>query len=215
MPPYRPSLNKEKMIKTPLLLKAALIGIVLMVVLSAISLVVYYPTMNSMFSAFEDPAMFDPNATTSDLPPGFERMTALVPLIALLSCLGQLIPGMTAGGLYARWYNQEEPLTPGAVKGGAAAGALTHAVGTLVTGVISLAVVLPMQMRMMDTISSNAGAPLPQFGGMVAIFGIFGLICGMLFAAVIGAGTGALGGLIGDSLTKGKSPGYTGGDVIG
>ena len=204
--------------KTPILLKSALIGILIIIVLSAISMGVTFPMMQEMFAIFSDPAFFDPGtAPPSGIPPGFEQFVSLWPLLGLLSCLTMFLPGMIAGGLYARWHNQEKPIIPGAIKGAAATGALAYVIGSTIAGFVSLAFILPLQMQMMETAFATAGAPPTPFplGGSMVLFGAIGLVCGAIFQAIFGAGFGALGGLIGDSITKDKSHDYAGGDVIG
>jgi hypothetical protein len=204
--------------KPPILLKAAMIGIALIVVLSLISTVATYPLIQDMMAMMSDPAFFDPATTPpSGMPPGFERFFSLMPLIGLLGCLAQLIPGMVAGGLYARWHNQDRPVVLGAVKGAAVAGALTHSIGSTIAGIVGLAIILPWQLQMMETMFEATGAPPASFplGGSMILFGALGLVCGAFFQALLGAGIGAIGGLIGDSFSKSKPYDYAGGDVIG
>ncbi|MCB8944203.1 MAG: hypothetical protein H6658_10655 [Ardenticatenaceae bacterium] len=203
--------------KTPILLKAAMIGIALIIALSFISTAVSYPILQDMMGMMSDPAFFDPTTTPSGLPPGFEGLFNFMPIITILGCLMQIIPGMIAGGLYARWHNQDKPVVPGAVKGGAAAGAIAHAIGYTISGFVGLAIMLPLQLQMMETVFDAAGAPPAAFpfGGSMILFGAIGLVCGAIFQALFGAGFGAIGGLIGDSFAKGKAHDYAGGDVIG
>jgi hypothetical protein len=210
--------QRNMAMKTPILLKSALIGTIILVVLMGIALAFMYPVMQEMFTLFNNPEFFEPGTTSpSGPPPEFMRMMALYPIFGLLGCLAQLIPAFIAGWLYARWHNQEVPVVPGAVKGGAASGALAQVIGSLIAGILGMIIVLPLQLQMMETIMSATNAPPPPvpFGGTMVIAGAFGLICSSIFSALIGAALGALGGVIGDSLSRGQPHDYAGGDVIG
>ena len=203
--------------KTQQLLKASAIGIGIMVAFYLIILSFSYGLIQEMITLFSDPAFFESTATAPVMPPEFERFVTLGPLLGLIGCFAWLIPGLVSGLLYARWHNQTLPIESGAVKGGAAAGAITNALGYFIVGLISTAVILPLQMQMMETVMNNAGAGVPPFpfGGFMAVMTVISLFCSLLFNGVLGAGIGALGGLIGDSTSKGKSVDYAGGDVIG
>ena len=204
--------------KTSILLKSALIGTVILVVLMGITLAFTYPLVQEMVNLFSSPEFLDPSiADPSGPPPEFMRMIALYPVFGLLGCLAQLIPAFIAGWLYARGHNQEVPIVPGAVKGGAASGALAQVIGSLIAGILGMIIIVPLQLQMMETIMSATNAPPPPapFGGTMVIAGVFGLICSSISSALIGAALGALGGVIGDSLSRGKPHDYAGGDVLG
>ena len=210
--------------KTHLLLKASMIGIVIIVVLSLISTAASYPILQDMMTMFSDPAFLEtpptrpmPGTSPSGMPLGFERFFSLIPILGLVGCLSLLIPGIVAGFFYARWHNQEKPLTLGAVKGAGAAGAIAQAIGYTISGFVGMAVMLPMQLQMMETMLDATGAPpaAMPLGGSMILFGAISLVCNAIFQALLGAGFGAIGGLIGDSMSKNKPYDYAGGDVLG
>jgi hypothetical protein len=204
--------------KTPILIKSSLIGTIILVVLMGIAMAFMYPFAQEMVTLFSNPDFLDPGtASPSGLPPQMARLLSFYPIFALLGCLAQLGPAFVAGWLYARWHNQEVPIVLGAVKGGAASGALAQVIGSLIAGILGMIVMIPLQQQMMTAIMSATNAPPPPvpFGGTMILAASFGLICSAFVSALFGAALGALGGLIGDSLSKGKPYDYAGGDVIG
>lgn len=182
-------------IRTEPLLGAAMFGVVIQIVYSAIYTVVTYNT----FAAFMRNSVADPFATTSPSN-----------AINLLGCFTLLVGGIGTGVLYAVLHNRAEPLTSGAAKGGAAAGAVAYAIGGFISGLLFILVVLPLMNEMMAEMAAMSGVAtaeeMSQILGFGIVGGIIGAVCGSLFSAGIGAILGAIGGALGGALVKPSSP---------
>ena len=193
--------------------KAAVIGAVILVIFSMISLVLSYRSTQSLFTAFTDPNNIplerplptDGSLPTPQLDPSLDQMMSTMLISSLLSCFTWIIPGLIAGGLYAVWHNRQPAVSPGAVKGGLISGALAAAVGGLLSGLIGLIVAVPLQQQMMGSMAQafGEGMPFPTFSsGMLVAFSLVSLIFGVVFWAMAGAATGALGGWVSDYFVR-------------
>ena len=210
------SINKQTFIETPILLKASTIGIIIIVGLSLISTIVAYPFMQDTIAMMRDPTFFETPTTE----PIEKMFISLLPIIVLLSCFTLVLPGLIVGGLYARWHNQEKPTAPSAIKGAAATSAIAYSIGHTLVDFVGMFFIIPMQLQWMGIMLESAGT-LPQasligtIGRSLILYAAISLVCNAIFQAVLGAGFGALGGLIGNSFSKNKPYDYAGGDVIG
>lgn len=191
-------------IRTEPLLGAAMFAILLTLAASLISAFVIRGPMQSVLEMPLTDPNFDP--TNTDLEAIFNDLMVTSSITSLVSCLLWLVGGLGAGIIYTILHNRQAPLSGGAPRGGAAAGALGFFISTLIGGMVQMVFTNSIMMDMMQGMAGTSGAPLPEwFGATMLGISIFAALCGGLFMALIGAMVGALGGLMGGAFVKGKT----------
>lgn len=203
----------QSLVNYDIVRKAAVIGTVILVIFSMISLVMSYRSTQSFVSAFtgpnslplERPLPTDGSLPTPQLDPSLDQMMSTMLISSLLSCFTWIIPGLIAGVLYAVWHNRQAAVPPGAVKGGMISGALAAAIGGFLSGIIGLIITIPLQQQMMGSMveAFGGGMPFPTFpSGMLIAFSVISLLFSLIFWALAGAVIGALGGWLGDYFVR-------------
>ena len=173
-------------IRTEALLGAVMFGLLIQIIYSVISTLSLYNSLNS--------------TNLDQTPAGLGSL--------LLGCCIYLFTGLGIGILYVYLHNREEDASQVAVKGGAAAGALSYTVGGIISGIISAIALAPVMNELIATTLAS-----PEFAGAGEDFvsqatsaglvgGIIGLLCGVIIAAVLGTILGAIGGVIGRAIFK-------------
>jgi hypothetical protein len=198
-----------------LVLKASFVGIVLLVLFHLISLAMGFWAMQTLFTVLLDlnsPFVERPLPSgDSILLPNFGfsllDMAVRMGLSMLLSCLTWVVPGLMAGGFYAVWHNRQPVVKPGAIRGGLFSGVVASGVGGFVSGIVGLVIMIPMQQQFIQGISRSFGESSPPVifpAGAILASGFISLLVNLVYWVVIGAATGALGGLAGDLLFRPK-----------
>lgn len=210
-------------IRTRPLLNATILGAgILLVYYLASGIFSYFFVGRVLNSPFFDPAFltgptppFDP--ATDDiflLMYGMPAQTFFIvsSCMGLLSCLVFLGAGIGAGAYYHIQHHHEEALSDAHVKGGAAAGALSYVVSTLLGSLISLLIVSPLFERMSQIFRTLAASD-PSFPGIpssiLLVWGgsfVVGIVCSTLFWGLLGAALGAIGSVIGKGFTRSEAP---------
>lgn len=205
-------------VKTEPMLGAAMFAIAVLVVGNLFYLILTYQGMQAMMNSPlfdleymqsleqgtltpEEEAAFNSNFEES-----FTSAWSFSGIGGLLSCLSWLVAGIGAGVIYPILYKRSEPEVVGAVSGGAVSAALGNVIGYLFVTIVSTILILPLMndwMNQMMAFSAPPGAAAPtSFGGVFVTWIVIGTVCGTLMMAGIGAALGAIGGLIGDAVSK-------------
>lgn len=196
------------------LLSAVAIGALIWIISGIVTLIISYQGMQRMFdSPMFDPAYMetiDPNTVdpfSMMFGESYQNVLLLSSVANLLQCLSWIFAGGVAGALYVVFYRRQDPMAVGGEPGvGAAAGALAVIIGYLVSAIFSTIVIMPMWGDFMARMVSVGGAEVAQMfdqmGPFMVIMVAVGAICSLIFYGAIGAVTGAIGALLGNSLVK-------------
>ncbi len=169
-------------IKSDSLLTAVTVGII-------IQLFYYLTYLLSVYSVYTDAL------NIQVLAPRFSNV------LTTLGCIVMLASGIGTGFLYAVLHGRSEPVMPIAARGGATAGAITFALGMMITGILTAVVLLPLLGNQATTNVSPDDFISTQNISQVLGFGIAGIVGGTLcfsgLMAVLGSMLGGLGGGLG------------------